>query len=463
MAVTTIEQLPNDPGPLGFPCSIKDHDLRAMVALYDTVRPEVVVEFGICKGSTAQYILSRCPYIKKYIGIDVGPEYQTELPVQRKERPENPGYMVTDPRFSVVLRPNGTRDLTPASLRLLIGGSPDAIFIDADHSYRNVLKDTELAQRTIKPCGLILWHDYHNVQETTEAIDFLNEYIMRDTIIHIENSITCYQDQADAPRYRYDFDYSYGLGPDCYNPSVCSGKIAYRKDPSKVGHETAIVLADVRRGEVQNPQVLRSKAEDPRLFTYQGRLMCSFSDNPIQHRKGVTIKMLDLSSGQLATFGYGSPPEKNWCFFEKEGRLHFVYDAHTVVEVSGYREHKLEWSPDPKYGEVHGGTPPVLIEPYRWLTLYHSAIKPKQGRQHYFVGAYIFDQNFRVCWQSAQPIWWTGEHITEGAWDKYVVFPGSCEYDPGTECITVAYGLSDKDCRLRCISMKDLLSCGYSL
>ena len=40
--------------------------------------------------------------------------------------------------------------------------SYDLIFIDADHSYEGVRRDTELALPLVAPTGYVVWHDYAN-------------------------------------------------------------------------------------------------------------------------------------------------------------------------------------------------------------------------------------------------------------------------------------------------------------
>jgi hypothetical protein len=37
------------------------------------------------------------------------------------------------------------------------------VFIDGDHGYRGVMHDTMLAKAVVRPGGLILWHDYHDL------------------------------------------------------------------------------------------------------------------------------------------------------------------------------------------------------------------------------------------------------------------------------------------------------------
>jgi hypothetical protein len=40
-------------------------------------------------------------------------------------------------------------------------GCADIVFVDADHSYQSVLRDTRFAYRIVKPGGTIIWDDYH--------------------------------------------------------------------------------------------------------------------------------------------------------------------------------------------------------------------------------------------------------------------------------------------------------------
>jgi len=75
-----------------------------------------------------------------------------------------------DPRFKLLLSPNGSHDLTPNDL------SPcDAVFIDGDHSTAGVMQDTRLALELTRPGGIIIWHDYHDlgtvdVRDTLHAL-----------------------------------------------------------------------------------------------------------------------------------------------------------------------------------------------------------------------------------------------------------------------------------------------------
>ena len=61
----------------------------------------------------------------------------------------------------------------------------DLFFIDGAHSYEYVRSDTENALNTIKPGGIILWHDYTNVIDVTE---YLNELSSTKPIYRINHT-----------------------------------------------------------------------------------------------------------------------------------------------------------------------------------------------------------------------------------------------------------------------------------
>jgi predicted O-methyltransferase YrrM len=46
----------------------------------------------------------------------------------------------------------------------------DCIYIDGNHSYAEVIKDTERALNLIAPGGVIIWHDVNNAKEVTDAL-----------------------------------------------------------------------------------------------------------------------------------------------------------------------------------------------------------------------------------------------------------------------------------------------------
>lgn len=144
-------------------------ELDALLHLYESAAPRVVIEFGVNTGRNAVAALRNIPSIERYIGIDVEPGYQTHMPVQRREVPAHPGELAQhDPRFHLIVKPRGTFDLSATDLPLA-----DAIFIDADHSRVAVEHDTRLAHAVLRPPGIIIWHDDNGlpVVEVTQTLN----------------------------------------------------------------------------------------------------------------------------------------------------------------------------------------------------------------------------------------------------------------------------------------------------
>jgi predicted O-methyltransferase YrrM len=58
----------------------------------------------------------------------------------------------------LVLRPRGSLDLTLQDLP-----PADAVFIDGDHGCLAVEHDSALARALVRPGGIIVYHDYHEL------------------------------------------------------------------------------------------------------------------------------------------------------------------------------------------------------------------------------------------------------------------------------------------------------------
>jgi predicted O-methyltransferase YrrM len=134
-------------------------DLEPLIALVRSVGPRHVIEFGVNVGRTAKAIMANVPGIERYTGIDVPLDYVPALALQLDNAVANPGEMVlSDPRFELIIRPRGSLDLTVADL-----APCDAAFIDGDHGREAVLHDSMLARALMRPSGIIIWHDYHDI------------------------------------------------------------------------------------------------------------------------------------------------------------------------------------------------------------------------------------------------------------------------------------------------------------
>ena len=136
-----------------------------LLRLVGSVEPRVMVEIGVNIGLTAKAVLRDVRTIERYIGIDVGIDYEFEIPAQQIERPVHPGLLVKhDPRFELWIR---GREM-PHPL------SADVVFIDGDHGREQVAQDTQWATKVTDRGGLIVWHDYGN-PATPDVREVLNE------------------------------------------------------------------------------------------------------------------------------------------------------------------------------------------------------------------------------------------------------------------------------------------------
>lgn len=145
-------------------------ELEVLVALVRSVNARSMLEIGVNTGRTARALLDNVPSIQHYQGIDVPPGYTFGCAVQKNEVPTNPGhYALSDPRFELILRLRGSFDLMPSELR-----PADVVFIDGDHSEDAVVHDSILAEYLVRPGGLIIWHDYHDLG-TVDVRDVLHE------------------------------------------------------------------------------------------------------------------------------------------------------------------------------------------------------------------------------------------------------------------------------------------------
>lgn len=165
-------------------------ELEVLIALVASVKPRSVVEIGVNAGRTAKAILANMPGIECYIGVDVLPGYEPLCTVQRGEIPDRPGELVAgDPRFVLVRREGGSLDLAPADLtRLCVNGWADVFFIDGDHGAAAVSHDTRLAHACVRPGGIVIWHDYHDLGTVDVRAVLDDLFFCGAKLQHVENT-----------------------------------------------------------------------------------------------------------------------------------------------------------------------------------------------------------------------------------------------------------------------------------
>lgn len=164
-------------------------ELENLLHLYESVAPKTIVEFGVNTGRNAVAALRNIEGLEFYVGVDVTPDYKTIMPVQRKEIPPVPGELALgDPRFSVIVKPRGSFDLSANDLPQC-----DAVFIDADHSRQGVLNDRALALQIIRKGGVIIYHD-DNCLPAVQVTETLNELCKEGAdIVHVKDTWLAYE------------------------------------------------------------------------------------------------------------------------------------------------------------------------------------------------------------------------------------------------------------------------------
>lgn len=205
--------------------------------------------------------------------------------------------------------------------------------------------------------------------------------------------------------------------------------------------------------------------EDPRLFKVGGELYISYTGYSydrfycwVGYNKVEYDKKLAPNYPRFKANSWSGGVEKNWQFFDYNGKPHFVYsiNPHVICEAVG------SYSPKTIYetrshqswtlGQKRGGTPPVLVGD-RYYSFFHSRYD-HDGKAVYYAGFYSFEAKppFKILGICKEPIF-KGEEFNFH--DKAVVFPcGSIFKD---DKWIVSYGYNDMHCKLAIIDHGKML------
>lgn len=204
MALPKISPLQLDMQPVNLvgipPRFMNANEREVIIALLRSVKPKRVVEIGCNVGGTSLAILRNVPTIEAYIGIDVLPGYVTDRPVQRNEVPQDPGSLVKDdPRFRMMLRERGSFDVWAEELFECSNGEPyDAVFVDGDHGREGVLNDRQLARKVVRPGGIIIFHDYHQLGTVDVKVVLDQAHAAGAPLVHVAGTWVAYERTPEA-------------------------------------------------------------------------------------------------------------------------------------------------------------------------------------------------------------------------------------------------------------------------
>jgi hypothetical protein len=264
-----------------------------------------------------------------------------------------------------------------------------------------------------------------------------------------------------------------------YNPSGIEhdGRqlLIYRYHPEN-NWKTQLAIEDEGSTSLVGFDQTGYSLEDPNLFHYQGKLWCAYvlaSSNHGQFRCVMEYGQLlrtvtGWSIGQRYRINYGrnnfSALEKNWAFFESDGKLFCLYGQdqgrQIVLQVEGNNVAKVHTSPATgwAWSDIHGGA----FAPFgdKMLRFFHSRVG--KGHTHYeftyYIGAAVMDATppFATVAVGKFPILAGTEKWTPDChhWKPRVVFSGSAQVDKYG--FTLTYGNNDCECCRVSITEKEL-------
>jgi hypothetical protein len=134
-----------------------------------------ICEMGALKGDFAEIILGLCDP-KEFVLVDIWPDKVMSGDVNGNNLEEFYGehlYEYVTRRFENIPEVKILRELTTKALKKYPDNYFDAIYIDADHTYKAVVKDLKWAYKKIKDGGFMMGHDYEiNSAKTSAQYDF---------------------------------------------------------------------------------------------------------------------------------------------------------------------------------------------------------------------------------------------------------------------------------------------------
>lgn len=226
--------------------------------------------------------------------------------------------------------------------------------------------------------------------------------------------------------------------------------------------------------------------EDCRLFMFRGEPHISYTEMR-GYRPGIdytcVVKYARLSLDGKGRWhveeefhpqyglNSGFAKEKNWVFFEHDGKLMCIYSSqpeHVVFQIEGEKvvgEKHVSPAPIWHWGAMRGGTPPIPLDKDRMMLVFHSSLATETAPHYvrYYAGAYAFEAKppFRILEVSETPIMAGSEedgHQVDpryvDGWKPYVVFP--CGLVPDNGKFLVSLGVNDWQCAVARFSLEQM-------
>lgn len=179
---------------------------------------------------------------------------------------------------------------------------------------------------------------------------------------------------------------------------------------SELNRETLQPIPQTMRRLSLNHESAKNGQEDPRLFTFRGRLRMTFSgisvSGTIKH--DIVVNLLHAEFDDSLRVSKVWEPiyikrrrwEKNWMPFETDaGRLFSVYDPgdrHVIIEHDTELGHSTFychhfWTPKFSGGVRRGGCPPILVRESNEYWHFFHGMRDHSNGNIYTCGLYTFD------------------------------------------------------------------------
>jgi len=140
-----------------------------LCSLVQQVRPRRILELGTFDGRTSVHLAENAPEAE-VVTIEL---YPGEIPyfsganrLGAVQTGRWIGHFDIENRVRQVIGDSGIIDLSS-------DGPFDFVFIDADHSYEAVIRDTSRVLPNLSPGGVVVWHDYSTTSGVTQALNEL--------------------------------------------------------------------------------------------------------------------------------------------------------------------------------------------------------------------------------------------------------------------------------------------------
>ena len=214
-----------------------------------------------------------------------------------------------------------------------------------------------------------------------------------------------------------------------------------------------------------SPYLLESRRqglEDPRIFEHEGRLLVSYCSAYRQHLMELDGDFNVVRDQELSLPDLHKDCEKNWTYFSTGQDIYMVYSWQPTHRVYKLIDDGKRWSftfvreqqvkfPDWRWGQIRGGTNPVLWGDRYWSFFHSSYFHPFLDlfdNRIYTAGYVVFEKEypFKITHYSSEPILWPVFEDWGGLTGCAVVFP--CGAERGPRGWNIGFGHHDYRCKI---------------